>query len=67
VNLARQQPGGDRPPSWTDAHHLAHWADGGETALSNTFLLCRPHHRRVHEEGWRLLPDGSGGFRAEPP
>jgi hypothetical protein len=60
-------PGCDRPPAWTDAHHLEHWADGGETALSNTVLLCRPHHRRVHEEGWRLVADSAGGLRAQPP
>jgi hypothetical protein len=60
-------PGCDRPPAWTDAHHLEHWADGGETALSNTVLLCRRHHRRVHEEGWRLVADGTGGLRAQPP
>lgn len=60
-------PGCDRPAAWTDAHHLEHWADGGETALSNTVLLCRRHHRRVHEEGWRLVSDGEGGLRAQPP
>jgi hypothetical protein len=47
-------PGCDRPPSWTDAHHLEHWADGGPTALDNLVLLCRRHHRAVHEGGWRL-------------
>ena len=60
-------PGCDRPPAWTDAHHVEHWADGGATALSNTVLLCRPHHRRVHEEGWRLVADGAGGLQARPP
>jgi len=35
----------------TDAHHVRHWADGGETALSNLMLLCRFHHRAVHEGG----------------
>ena len=34
-------PGCDRPPAWTDAHHLQHWADGGPTDLSNLVLLCR--------------------------
>jgi 5-methylcytosine-specific restriction endonuclease McrA len=41
--------GCDRPSSWSDAHHLVHWADGGETRLSNLVLLCRRHHRMVHE------------------
>lgn len=34
---------------FTDAHHLVHWADGGETRLENLLLLCRGHHRAVHE------------------
>jgi 5-methylcytosine-specific restriction endonuclease McrA len=42
-------PGCDRPSGWSDAHHLVHWADGGETKLSNLVLLCRRHHRMVHE------------------
>ena len=47
-------PGCDCPPAWTDAHHLKHWADGGPTTLDNLILLCRRHHRLVHEEGWTL-------------
>ena len=34
---------------FTEAHHVKHWADGGETSLKNTVLLCRRHHRAVHE------------------
>lgn len=34
---------------YVDAHHLHHWARGGETKLSNLALLCRFHHRQVHE------------------
>jgi hypothetical protein len=49
-------PGCDRPQAWCDAHHVVHWADGGPTALSNLVLLCRRHHRLVHDRG---------GFRAE--
>lgn len=41
-------PGCERPPGWCDAHHVRHWADGGETGLSNLVLLCRPHHRLIH-------------------
>lgn len=47
----------------TDAHHVTHWADGGETRLDNLVLLCRFHHRAVHEGEVRLeaaRSDGSG-------
>jgi hypothetical protein len=47
-------PGCERPPGWTDVHHLKHWADGGPRTLDNLVLLCRRHHRLVHEEGWTL-------------
>jgi hypothetical protein len=36
---------------YTDAHHIVHRADGGETTLDNLTLLCRGHHRYVHENG----------------
>jgi hypothetical protein len=39
---------------YTDAHHIRHWADGGETRLDNLLSLCRRHHRAVHEEGFRV-------------
>ena len=39
---------------FTDAHHVEHWLDGGATNLDNTVLLCRRHHRLLHEHGFRL-------------
>jgi hypothetical protein len=45
---------------FTDAHHIEHWADGGRTALANTVLLCRRHHRLVHEGGCRICLDKEG-------
>lgn len=45
---------------FTDAHHVVHWADGGETSLSNCLLLCRHHHRLVHEGGWQVRWWGKG-------
>jgi hypothetical protein len=47
-------PGCGRPQEWADAHHLHHWIEGGPTTLENLALLCRRHHRLVHEGGWRL-------------
>jgi Domain of unknown function (DUF222) len=56
-------PGCDRPPSWSDAHHVRHWADGGPTCLGNLVLLCRPHHRLIHR-GYRVeMVDGRPVFR----
>ncbi len=43
-----------------DAHHVEHWADGGATRLDNLVLLCRRHHRVVHEEGFRITLDAAG-------
>ena len=33
---------------YVDAHHIQHWADGGETSLENLATLCRFHHRQLH-------------------
>ena len=45
---------------FTEAHHVKHWADGGETSLANTVLLCRRHHRLVHEGKTRMALDRDG-------
>lgn len=49
---------------FTDAHHVRHWADGGETKLDNLVLLCAHHHRLVHEKGWKVRwwPQGRPAF-----
>jgi hypothetical protein len=39
---------------FTDAHHVEHWLTGGATNLDNTVLLCRRHHRYMHEYGFSL-------------
>ena len=60
---------------YVDGHHIRHWAQGGETRLSNLVLLCRFHHRQVHEGGVtvQVLDDGAlrfvakGGRRFESP
>ena len=49
---------------FVQAHHIRHWAHGGPTTLSNLVLLCRYHHRAVHEEGFHItrLENGILGF-----
>ena len=71
----RVRDGGCRFPGcgqsrWTDAHHIRHWADGGETSLENLVTLCRYHHRSLHrgeygiergkENGTLIFLDGTG-------
>jgi hypothetical protein len=50
-------PGCGRPAVHTDAHHLVPWAQGGHTNLTNALLLCRHHHRTIHEGRWAIRPD----------
>ncbi|MEQ1910628.1 MAG: DUF222 domain-containing protein [Vicinamibacterales bacterium] len=47
-----------------DAHHVEHWIDGGVTRLENLVLLCRRHHRAVHEGGFAITrhPNGALAF-----
>jgi hypothetical protein len=59
-------PGCDRPTHWCDGHHLVWWTRGGPTALPNLALLCRQHHRMVHEEDWTLARK-DGRWIARPP
>ena len=48
-----------------EGHHIRHWAAGGPTTLPNLALLCRRHHRTVHEDGYQVArrPDGALEFR----
>jgi len=45
---------------FVDAHHIVHWAHGGETSLENLVLLCRHHHRKVHEGEVRVERGAEG-------
>ena len=51
------------PARRCDAHHVEHWAHGGATALDNLVLLCRRHHRAVHEGGFRVAFGAAGDVR----
>ena len=52
-------PGCERPPRWTDIHHILFWSEGGPTDRDNGVALCRHHHRLIHTTDWtiRLGPD----------
>ena len=62
-------PGCTRPPMMCHAHHIVHWAAGGETKLENLVLLCGQHHRVIHHTPWqvRINPhDGRPEFLPPP-
>src|SRR4051812_39912169 len=52
---------------YLDAHHVEHWANGGETKLKNLASLCRFHHRAVHEGGIRIVILDDGALRFVKP
>ena len=61
----QRRDGGCKFPGCTcshfvDAHHIKHWADGGETRMDNLVLLCRAHHRLVHEGGFGVQASLNG-------
>lgn len=59
-------PGCDRPPSWTEAHHIIPWSSGGRTDLADGVLLCRHHHLLLHNNGWRVTRSGAD-YSVVPP
>lgn len=52
---------------FVDGHHIKHWAHGGETKLSNLVLLCRHHHRLIHEGGYSVQRTGPNSVRFARP
>jgi hypothetical protein len=57
----------DRPPSWTEAHHIDHWeAHHGRTDIDDGVLLCRHCHLLLHNRGWRIRREGGAYFLERP-
>lgn len=53
---------------YLEAHHIEHWATGGETRLDNLVLLCPHHHRFTHEHGYAIERcSASGELVFRPP
>ena len=56
------------PAWWCELHHLLEWILGGLTDLDSMALVCPPHHRFLHREGWSLvLARDTGTFFLIPP
>jgi uncharacterized protein DUF222/HNH endonuclease len=60
-------PGCDRPPGWTEAHHINPWSAGGSTDLADGVLLCARHHRTIHHTDWQVRPGPEGHPEFVPP
>lgn len=58
-------PGCERQ-RFVDAHHIEHWARGGETSLENLVQLCGHHHRLVHEGGFSIAREAGGMVFRDP-
>ena len=52
----------DRPPSWTESHHIDEYQHGGKTDLIDGIALCRRHHLLLHNNGWQILRHNSGNL-----
>jgi hypothetical protein len=52
--------GCERPFAWCEIHHPEAWADGGVTSLANAIPLCGHHHRRAHDDRFRVDMLASG-------
>jgi len=60
-------PGCDRPPEWSERHHVIPWIDGGPTDLNNLTLLCVFHHHNFQSRGWTCRINDHGLPEWTPP
>ena len=60
-------PGCDRPPAFTEAHHIQHWTrDHGRTDINQGILLCHAHHMLLHNQGWQIF-ENTDSYWLRPP
>ena len=61
-------PNCERPPSWSEAHHIRHWVrDAGRTDVADGILLCRHHHLLSHNNGWEIVREDADYWLVPPP
>src|ERR1700712_1058923 len=61
-------PGCDRPPDWSDGHHINYWyRDFGPTSYENGCLLCGFDHTEIHKNEWVILMAADGIPEFIPP
>ncbi|MCY3968049.1 MAG: HNH endonuclease, partial [bacterium] len=49
------------------AHHIQHWAHGGQTNLDNLVLVCTSCHHNIHDNGWQITQNQDGRYNLHPP
>ena len=60
-------PGCDRPPAFTEVHHINHWSrDDGRTDINQGILLCSAHHLLLHNQRWQVF-ENAGVYWLRPP
>lgn len=59
--------GCDRPPSWTEVHHIKEFSRGGKTDVDDGVCLCRHHHMLMHNNGWRITRTKARYWLVPPP
>src|SRR5690606_6958706 len=55
--------GCDIPGTWSEAHHMVPWSQGGATDLENSALLCSKHHHRAHDTSYDMTRLTNGDIR----
>ncbi|MCY4163680.1 MAG: DUF222 domain-containing protein, partial [bacterium] len=56
-----------RTATWCEAHHIQHWAHGGQTNLDNLVLVCTSCHHNIHDNGWQVTQNQDGKYDLRPP
>jgi hypothetical protein len=43
------------PATWTEAHHITWWENGGRTCTDDGCMLCVFHHHLMHQGDWQII------------